>query len=322
MARFDDWYALTRALLSGKHDDAKAFIAQIVAHERSKNASSTNAHRLERLAGEYSIGGRLMRQLPVDRNGSLDWREPRDLMAELWMPMEIHNEVDGLICEHARRDELLEYGVPPRNRLLLYGQPGTGKTSLAETIAARLKLPFGVVRLERMIDSHLGETGKNLAMVFDIAAKAGECVLFLDEMDALAASRRGRDDVGEMNRVVINVLQAMDRMPANVVLIGATNRDDVLDKAIFRRFDESWELPGPTDETRQLWLDRVSQKLFNMGVSVAVPEIAKTASYADMVRAEKKIIREAILSRSSNGVRQSGRTGVRDHAESGSAGRY
>jgi hypothetical protein len=157
--------------------------------------------------------------------------------------------------EDARNIGLLaEKGVSARLGLLVYGPPGTGKTLLAGHIAATLKRPFYIARLDSLISSRLGETAKNIRGIFDFVP-ARNAVLFLDEMDAIAKLRDDRHELGELKRVVNTVLQGLDSLTDDVVTVGATNHPHLLDPAIWRRFPYKVELGLPDEDVRgSLWL--------------------------------------------------------------------
>jgi SpoVK/Ycf46/Vps4 family AAA+-type ATPase len=119
--------------------------------------------------------------------------------------------------------------------MLMYGPPGCGKTQLARSIAARLELPLVTARVDTLISSFLGSTSKNLRTLFDHAATR-RCVLFLDEFDALAKLRDDRQELGELKRVVVSLLQNIDSVQGKTVILAATNHEHLLDPAIWRRF--------------------------------------------------------------------------------------
>lgn len=148
---------------------------------------------------------------------------------------------------------LAEKGVSARLGLLLFGPPGTGKTLLAGHIAASLKRPFYIARLDSVISSRLGETAKNIRGIFEFVP-ARNAVLFLDEMDAIAKLRDDRHELGELKRVVNTVIQGLDSLTDDVVTIGATNHPHLLDPAIWRRFPYKVELSLPDEDVRtSLW---------------------------------------------------------------------
>lgn len=156
--------------------------------------------------------------------------------------------------EDAQHIEMLsEKGVSARLGLLLFGPPGTGKTLLAGHIAASLRRPLYIVRLDSLISSRLGETAKNIRGIFDFIPSRN-AVLFLDEMDAIAKLRDDRQELGELKRVVNTVLQGLDSLTDDVVTVGATNHPHLLDPAIWRRFPYKVELGLPDENVRaSMW---------------------------------------------------------------------
>jgi len=143
----------------------------------------------------------------------------------------------GLTKEFRRADDVRRHGLPVRSKLLFCGPPGCGKTLCAEVFAAELGLPLFVVKLDRLISSYLGETAANVRKVFEFARKQ-PCILFLDEFDALARSRDDSGEHNELRRVVNSLLLFIDRIQPKGFLIAATNLDQALDPAVWRRFDE------------------------------------------------------------------------------------
>lgn len=185
----------------------------------------------------------------------VDFKEARHGLADVILPEAIERNFQGLVREHQRADELASFKLEPRHKLLLYGPPGNGKTLLAEALAKELELPFIPVKYSGMIDSHLGESGKNLQTIFDYAANA-PCVLFMDEFDGVAIDRGDSKDVGEIRRVTNQLLILLERLPASCMFVAATNAEELLDRAIHRRFDVVMEIPAPTLALRQRCVER------------------------------------------------------------------
>lgn len=142
------------------------------------------------------------------------------------------------------KDRLDELGMQFNMSLLLYGPPGCGKTSIAYYLANKFDLPLVTARLDTLISSLLGNTAKNLRRIFDYAGKQ-PCVLLLDEFDAIAKARDDRYELGELKRVVNSLLQNMDSYCQSGILIAATNHQELLDDAIWRRFQTVIEIPKP-----------------------------------------------------------------------------
>jgi len=151
-----------------------------------------------------------------------------------------------LIEEQHRSDLLRSYGLEPRHRILLTGSPGNGKTSLAEAMATHLMYPFFIIRYENLIGSYLGETASRLNNMFEYI-KTRTCVLFFDEFDTIAKERGDTKETGEIKRVVSSLLLQMDRLPSYVVVITASNHPELLDRAVWRRFQIRINLGKPSE---------------------------------------------------------------------------
>lgn len=162
------------------------------------------------------------------------------------------NQISEAIREFKARNALQKYGLDVTNKILLSGPPGVGKTWTALAIAGELNMELVFVRWDSLISSYLGDTGNNVRKIFEVA-KNEPVVLFLDEFDAVGKERgRDRQDVGEMSRIVINILQNIDMFSPDSFLIAATNHGHLLDSAIWRRFSVvNMELPG-NEERRKL----------------------------------------------------------------------
>lgn len=195
-------------------------------------------------------------QLPVDgesRLHTIDYSRPSPSDVFLALPTGVERRVEDLLDASRHYDVLAKAGAAVPPRLLIYGPPGTGKTQMAHWIAANLGLPLLTVRCDTLISSMLGQTSKNLRRVFEYA-QSGPSVLFLDEVDALASARGNERDVGELQRVVVSLLQNIDALEPSTVVVAATNHDRLLDPAVWRRF--AFQLPMPLPDVvlrEELW---------------------------------------------------------------------
>ncbi|PTQ78428.1 ATPase family protein associated with various cellular activities (AAA) [Nitrosospira multiformis] len=192
--------------------------------------------------------------------------------------------------EYAARERLASFGLRHKKKILLYGHPGCGKTLGAERLAWATGLPLVKVRFDALISSYFGESGINLRAVFE-SAKTSPCLLFLDECDFIAKSRSNQNDVGEVPRLVNTLLQLLDDFDAPGLLVAATNLDKQLDKALFRRFDDVFEvLPPGAEEIERLLKTTLSaikvasnirwEKLSSKLVGMSSAEVVKVAQDA------------------------------------------
>jgi SpoVK/Ycf46/Vps4 family AAA+-type ATPase len=177
-----------------------------------------------------------------------------------------------LIEEQERADLLRAHNLEPRHRILLAGPPGNGKTSLAEAIAGELALPLMVVRYDSVIASYLGETAVRLARLFE-QVRTHRCVLFFDEFDVVGKERGDVHETGEIKRVVSSLLLQVDALPSYVIVVTATNHPELLDRAVWRRFQIRLELATPTEDQVRIWLTRFQARV-GTDISASVPDLA------------------------------------------------
>lgn len=223
-------------------------------------------------------------------------KTPEKRLNELILPEYVQAICKDLINEQLRSNLLRSYGLEPRNKILLVGAPGNGKTSLAEAIAESLMLPFFTVRYEHLIGSYLGETANRLGQLFE-HARTRPCVLFFDEFETLGKERGDIHETGEIKRVVSSLLLQIDDLPSYVIVIAATNHDFLLDKAAWRRFQIKIELPMPTRASLSNWFTLFERKNnFDFGIE---PEtIAKKIQgccFADAEEISYEIYRQYVL---------------------------
>jgi SpoVK/Ycf46/Vps4 family AAA+-type ATPase len=184
---------------------------------------------------------------------------PEKTLDSLLLPKVAHESCTELITEHNRADILRSHGLEPRNKILLVGPPGNGKTSLAEAIAEALMLPLMTVRYDSLVGTYLGETASRLNKLFEYA-KTRQCVLFFDEFETLGKERGDTHETGEIKRVVSSLLLQIDALPSYVVTIAATNHEALLDRAAWRRFQLRLNLPLPTRNDLQTWFSLFEER--------------------------------------------------------------
>lgn len=220
---------------------------------------------------------------------------PDTKIADMVLAEILEKRLARVVREHRAVRSIRSRGLSPRRKLLLVGKPGTGKTLTASALAGELGLPLFVVRLDGLITKFMGETSAKLRLVFDAMNQTRGVYLF-DEFDSIGSERGLSNDVGEIRRVVNSFLQMVERDESDSLIIAATNHIDLLDRALFRRFDDIIEFDRP-DETRINELLRRRLAGFKTkGVRWA--DIAKDAlglSYADIVRAVEDAVKTVLI---------------------------
>jgi SpoVK/Ycf46/Vps4 family AAA+-type ATPase len=187
-------------------------------------------------------------EVPKDRERGLpllDIREPVRGLSDLVLDDSVRATLEDVLHERSKEEVLGSYGLRPTTRLLFYGPPGCGKTSGAEALATELGLDLATVRLDAVVSSYLGETAANLRKVFDFV-EAHRLVVLFDEFDALGKEREDPGEHGELRRVINAFLQMLDAYRGPSLLIAATNHQGLLDRALWRRFDDVLLFARPT----------------------------------------------------------------------------
>lgn len=298
MARADLLLKLVRAGARGEQPLFRKALEALIAEERAKQ------HNIlaDRLAGylnqtESAKPG----STPAFRN-SLSTNlfheiNPTRRMEDLVLSDAVTTTCRELIEEQNRSDLLRAYNLEPRHRILLVGPPGNGKTSLAEVIATELAMPLFVVRYEAVIASFLGETAVRLSRLFE-QVRTRRCVLFFDEFDVVGKERGDVHETGEIKRVVSSLLLQVDALPGYVVVIAATNHPELLDRAVWRRFQLRLEISAPTLKQTEEWFRRFEDKLGEKtGVSATtLAKRLKGANFSELEQFSQDIQRRYVMS--------------------------
>ncbi len=290
MARSDLLINLVKSGASGDKLGLRKTVEAIVAEERAKQ-HNTVADRIERAYRSANGNGG---NAPMNTVVSEHNTRARDFITEVMPRRRLHDlilpettlvAVQQLIEEQQRASLLRSHSLEPRHSALLVGPPGNGKTSLAEAIAESLAVPFFVVRYEAMIGSFLGETASRMKRVFDYA-RTTPCVLFFDEFDTVGKERGDTHETGEIKRVVTSLLMQIDDLPSYVVILAATNHSELLDRAVWRRFQLRLPMPVPTQKQLASYLSALSARSdLKLGASAA--HIAKKLGRISFSEAEQ-----------------------------------
>jgi SpoVK/Ycf46/Vps4 family AAA+-type ATPase len=258
MARSDLLVSLVRAGIAGERETLKSTVEALVADERAKS-HHVLADRLQRALNTVAVTPPPLTSASMGAGGGRDAileLTPQVRLDDLILPLPVRRNADQFIEEHFRASVLRVHGLEPRHRILLSGPPGNGKTSFAESIAEALNLPFFVVRYDSLIGSYLGETNTRLRKLFDYV-RTQPSVLFFDEFDAIGKERGDTHETGEIKRVVSFLLMQLDQLPSYVIVVAATNHAELLDRAVWRRFQLRLGFPTPDQNMLAAYVDRL-----------------------------------------------------------------
>ena len=282
--------------------DQASRYASLLAEKMENDGLQSHAKMIrERLAKDPkpSVAASGLELLPVDketRHALVDEERPLRGEESFFFSTGVAARFDEFIESIRRRDELMAAGVHSSPRMLIYGPPGCGKTLAARVIAAQLGLPLLTVRCDALVSSLLGQTGRNLRTVFDHAAER-PCVLFLDEFDALGKSRAHHSEIGELQRVVIAMLQNLDSLPIDTVVVAATNHEELLDRAVWRRFSFVVPMEQPNlDQRLKMWNSMAGHFFTSERDLQLMAELSDGMSGAAIKTVSYDVLRDAVLS--------------------------
>lgn len=302
MASAEQLKALFKSHISGDDSHFYSIAMQVAAHE-AKLGHGRLAEELRDMIDaaksrrHITEAGKLV-QLSKPRgelSSLLHVSYPATRLVDMVLDEDVERQLQRVLKEQKMFARIREHGLSPRRKLLLVGRPGSGKTMTASALAGELGLPLFLVRLDALITKFMGETAAKLRQVFDSIAEV-RGVYFFDEFDAIGSQRGLANDVGEIRRVLNSFLQMIESDHSNSLIIAATNHPEILDYALFRRFDDiiEYKLPG-VDETATLLnrrLGKFKPKRFNLK---KVASEAASLSYAELCRAVDDSIKKAIL---------------------------
>ncbi len=302
MASADQLKALVRSHIARDDGQFYSVAMQVAAHE----AKVGHGKLAEELRDMVDAGK--ARALPSETSKLVQMARPRgelanllhvsypkDRIADMVLDDEANRQLQRIMKEQRMFARIREHGLSPRRKLLLVGPPGTGKTMTASVLAGELGIPLFLVRLDALITKFMGETAAKLRQVFDAIADV-RGVYFFDEFDAIGSQRGLANDVGEIRRVLNSFLQMIEQDQSNSLIIAATNHPEILDYALFRRFDDVIEYHIPTSvqavELIRVRLGNFAPKPFP---AKAITSRASGLSYAEIRRAVDEAIKDAVM---------------------------
>lgn len=239
--------------------------------------------------------------LPVDQESRMNIADINydPQAADLILPESVRIKLQDFVDTIQHKKIMDDMGIEFTQSLLLYGYPGCGKTTVASYIASMMQLPLVTARLDTLISSLLGATAKNIHKIFEYA-KRQPCVLFLDEFDAIAKARDDQYELGELKRVVNSLLQNIDEYCRDGILIAATNHQELLDNAIWRRFQSVIEMPRPgLPEIKQMMEklpDFINTSQITENQWKKICQSMTGLSYSDIKRISNNLAKKAVLS--------------------------
>ncbi len=308
--------ALLKSHIEGDDQVFLSVAMQAAAHEArlGHGAVAQQLHDLieeakRRTANTQSRPGQLVVLEPRGELANLlSVQTPTLRLADMALPPSLSERLERVILEHRQQKRLREHALQPRRKLLFIGPPGCGKTMSALALAGELHLPLFTIMLEGIITKFMGETAAKLKLVFDAIRKTPGLYLF-DEFDALGAHRTQANDVGEIRRVLNSFLQLLEKDCSNSLIVAATNHPQMLDRALFRRFDDVIEYTLPDPDLASDILQRKLAMFDTTAVdwSGVLPE-AEGLSHAELARAAEEAAKRVVLDGSkyiTSGVLQS-----------------
>lgn len=283
-----------------KDDDRFLSVAlQVAAHE-ARNGHGKLAQELKGLVAKAKRNK--VNNLPVpiassvkNTSGLLTTTHPQLRFSDLIVSSSVKDRLERLVKEQKHLVTLKNHGLSPRRKLLLAGQPGTGKTFTASVLAGELSFPLFEVRLDAVITKYLGESSAKLRQIFDTIREV-RGVYFFDEFDALGSHRGSSNDVGEARRILNSFLQMIEQDDSNSVIVCATNHIEALDHALFRRFDDviRYQLPS-AEEIIKLFRTRLRPYVSQNFAWKKLPTIAEGLSNAEITLAANDAIKEMLI---------------------------
>ena len=299
MASGEQLKALLKSHVDGDDDRFFSVAMQVAAHE-ARRGHGRLAEDLRAMIDAAKDGLGARGPVPIGQPRGelaslLEASYPKARLGEMVLGADLANQIRRVIREQRHAGRIVERGLAPRRKLLLTGPPGTGKTLTASVLAGELGLPLFQVRLDALITKYMGETAAKLRQIFEATRRTRGVYLF-DEFDAIGSQRGLANDVGEIRRVLNSFLQMIEQDRSHSLVIAATNHPDILDSALFRRFDDvlHYTLPARAQIAAVL-----KARLHSAAVKrVRWQTLAASAeglSYAEVTRAADEVLKDALI---------------------------
>lgn len=295
MATAEQVKALIRSHLS---DDAERFYTialQVAAHEAQQGHGALALDIRELVDKARRERGPRILKFPVDLRGLVFSEEPDTPRAALVIPDSLCGRVQRIVHEYRQQQKLKLHGLAHRRKVLLAGPPGTGKTMTARVLAHELRLGLHTVQVDKLVTKFMGETSAKLRQIFGLIQQEPGVYLF-DEFDAIGGERMLENDVAEMRRVLNAFLQFIEQDRSDSLIVAATNSPKLLDRALYRRFDDVLYYALPEEDDRKRLMQNVLGTFLAPKFAwTAVLRESKGLSHAEIDTACRDAIKQAIL---------------------------
>lgn len=298
MATAEQLKALIRSHFEGEAEKFSTAALQLAAHEARQGHTSL-AYEIRGIIEKTKRvrAAEKFLQFPDELRGLVVRSKPQVPLVALVVPSDLQARIDRIIHEYRQQHQLKKHGLSHRRKILLIGAPGTGKTMSVQVLAHEIDLPLCTIQVDRLVTKFMGETAAKLRQIFDLIGQDRGVYLF-DEFDAIGGARGLENDVGEMRRVLSAFLQFIENDTSDSLIVAATNTPRLLDRALFRRFEDvlHYDLPAVDDRIR-LVKNLLGQFLPARFAWDAVVGESEGLSHADVDSACRDAIKQAILSR-------------------------
>lgn len=280
MATADQVKSLIRAHCDQDNERFKTFALQISAYE-ARLGHTQLALDIKALLEKSLLSKSKIIQFN-NQNQALLMSMPDIHLSDLVVSDETQSRIERIINEYLNRKKLHSFGMANRRKILIEGAPGTGKTMTASVIASELCLPLYTVQMDKLVTKFMGETSVKLRQIFDAIGNITG-IYFFDEFDAIGADRGIDNEVGEMRRILNSFLQFLEQDNSDSIIIAATNNQKILDKALFRRFDDVLHYSMPTfEDVQKLFHKKIEAFSPDFSPSKALVEKAASLSHAEI----------------------------------------
>lgn len=293
MATANQLKMLVKSHFEENNEKFNTIALQIAAHE-ARLGHTNLANDIRKIIESSKNNKPRLKNIDSNLQGLFLEIYPQERLSDLVVSPQIKERIERIIHEFTYKDKLFKHNLENRRKILFSGNPGTGKTMTASIIANELRLPIYVVLMDKIVTKYMGETSAKLRQIFDFIKDVPAVYLF-DEFDAIGGQRGKDNEVGEMRRVLNSFLQFLERDHSDSLIIAATNNLELLDQALFRRFDDVIRYQLPTDnEKLQLLKNRLNGNLSNKEIKDLLTELT-SLSHAEINQACLDVIKTSVI---------------------------